>query len=102
MKQTTKTSNGSSFHGIVIEATLEQLVHILGSPRYSHNDGKDKVNFDWIMENEDGEVFTVYDWKTYRPLETDEMVVWHIGGHSEQVTQKAVEEIVESLSLMED
>lgn len=101
MKQTIKQSNGTSFHGIVVEASAEQLFQILGKPRYQGNDGSDKVNFDWVLENEDGDVFTVYDWKEYRPLETDEMIVWHIGGHSEAVTQKALKEILEELSKLE-
>jgi hypothetical protein len=101
MKYTRKQANRTSFHGVVVEASVEQLFKILGSPRYDSNDGSDKVNFDWVLENEDGDVFTVYDWKEYRPLEEDEMIVWHIGGSSEAVTQKAVKEIVEALSKLE-
>jgi hypothetical protein len=49
------------------------------------------------METESGEVFTVYDWKYYRPLGEEEMVEWHIGGHSGGVTADALAEITNAL-----
>jgi len=87
----TKSSriNGTSYHGIDFEATPNQLIEAFGPADYDGNDGSDKTNFEWSLEllNEDqcpgeGIVFTVYDWKEYRPLDGDEMVHWHIGAHS--------------------
>ena len=51
------------------------------------------------METEDGEPFTVYDWKEYRPLPEDEVIEWHIGGRSGLTTEKALLEIREALRL---
>lgn len=94
MKYTTKKSQMTSFHGSVIECKLSDIRTILGIPKMEDNSGKDKTNFDWVMETESGDVFTVYDWKEYRPLEEDEVIEWHVGGHSAGVTDQAVEEIL--------
>ena len=45
------------------------------------------------METNNGDVFTVYDWKEYRILKEDEIIQWHIGGMSKQITEQAKHEI---------
>ena len=97
MKQTDKSANGTSFHNHTFTATVDDLRNVLGQPQFESNDGEDKNNFDWIMETEDGTVFTVYDWKEYRRLEEDEVIEWHIGGRSGADTEKALLEIREAL-----
>lgn len=74
-------TSGTSFHGQVIEATVQELRDILGEPSAEQNDGSDKVNFEWCMINSEGNVFTVYDWKEYRTISEDEVIEWHIGAH---------------------
>lgn len=98
MQKTTKSSGGTSFHMDVINASVTDLRKILGEPVDSNNSGDDKVNFEWVMETEDGEVFTVYDWKEYRTLDENELIEWHIGGHSGEVTAKALNEIAGALN----
>lgn len=98
MKYTTKSSSGTSFFGDEFHAKVSDLRRILGEPKFETNDGRDKTNFDWTLETQSGEVFTVYDWKYYRPLDEEEMVEWHIGGHSGGVTAVALEEITNALS----
>ena len=98
MKHTKKSASGTSFFGDVFQAKVSDLRTILGQPKFEHNDGQDKTNLDWTMETESGEAFTVYDWKYYRPLEEEEMVEWHIGGHSGKVTEVALGEITNALS----
>lgn len=98
MKHTQKSASGTSFFGDVFQAKVSDLRTILGLPKFEHNDGQDKTNIDWTMETESGEVFTVYDWKYYRPLEEEEMVEWHIGGHSGKVTEVALGEITNALT----
>jgi len=93
MKNTTQSLNGTSFHGTVIEATVEELKQILGEPEYDSNDGQDKVNFEWVMETDSGDVFTVYDYKEYRRIREYEVIEWHIGGRNKDVTEKAKREI---------
>lgn len=76
---------------------MDDLRNVLGQPNFESNDGEDKVNFDWIMETEDGEPFTVYDWKEYRQLDENEDIEWHIGGRSGLTTGKALSEITKEL-----
>ena len=98
MKHTEKSASGTGFFGDVFQATPSDLRTILGQPKFEHNDGQDKTNLDWTMETESGEVFTVYDWKYYRPLNEEEIVQWHIGGLSGGVTEVALNEITHALS----
>ena len=98
MKQTNKSSSVTSFHNTTFTASVADLRQILGEPDWEQNDGQDKVNFDWKMETDDGAVFTVYDWKEYRPLKEDEEVEWHVGGYSGMNTEKALNEIADALN----
>lgn len=98
MKYTEKSSSGTSFFGDEFHARVSDLRRILGEPKFENNDGQDKTNFDWTLETESGDVFTVYDWKYYRPLDEEEMVEWHIGGHGGLVTKMALGEIADALS----
>ena len=102
MKQTNKSAGGTSFHDTTFTTSVANLRKILGEPQSEQNDGKDKVNFDWTMETEDGTVFTVYDWKEYRPLGEDEEVEWHVGGKSGLDTEKALNEIADALNNLEN
>ena len=97
MKPTQKSVNGTSFHGAVFHASVNELKKILGTPVYADNSGNDKVNFEWEMETEDGQPFTVYDWKEYRALDADEEIEWHIGGHNKTTTTAALLEILDEL-----
>lgn len=98
MKITTKGADGTSFHDTTINCSVSTLKKVLGEPQYECNDGSDKVNFDWTMETDEGDVFTVYDWKEYRSLNENEMIEWHIGGMSKQVTEQARREIREAIA----
>ena len=102
MKKTNKRVSGTSFHDSVVIASVNQLIHVLGEPVEDSNTGQDKVNFEWEMELESGEVFTVYDWKEYRMLRTDEMIEWHIGGFNGTVTDLAAEQINQALLASRD
>jgi len=102
MKQTNKSADGTSFHNTTFTASVADLRQILGEPHCEQNDGRDKVNFDWTMETEDGTVFTVYDWKEYRPLKEGELIEWHVGGKSGLDTEKALNEIADALNNLEN
>lgn len=93
MKPTTQSANGTSFHDTVINCSVATLRKVLGEPVNECNDGQDKVNFDWEMETNTGDVFTVYDWKEYRILNENEIIEWHIGGNSRSITEQAKHEI---------
>lgn len=96
-KKTYQSTDGTSFHGVTIRATVEQLKNAFGDPSMAWNTGDDKVNFEWEMETDEGEVFTIYDWKEYRPIGLDEMVTWNIGSKSKSVSWDAEREILKKL-----
>ena len=87
MKATIKSAFGTSFHGTTIIASVTDLRQILGLEQYEANDGNNKTNFVWIVETDNDDVFTVYDWKagTFGP---NTLVKWHIGGHTGKAAEK--------------
>ena len=96
-KKTYQNTDGTSFHRVVIRATVDQLISAFGDPSMEYNKGDDKVNFRWDMETDEGEVFTIYDWKEGRPLRSDEFVTWHIGAKSESDSRIAQRELLKKL-----
>jgi len=76
-----KSADGTSFHDDVIVTTFNKLVDVIGYPQIADNTGEDKSNYDWNCETDEGIVFTIYDWKEYRPIDDDEEIEWHIGAH---------------------
>lgn len=96
-KLTEKSASGTSFHDITITTTPQKLIDALGEPQFGDNSGQDKTNFDFVCETEDGDVFTIYDWKEYRPLKMDEIIDFHIGGKTKFVTMIAQTELAKLL-----
>jgi hypothetical protein len=97
MKKTNKSSNGTSFHGVTIESTVDKLTKVLGEPNYVDNSGEDKVNYSWDLETDEGDVVTLYTWKEYRPIEVDEDILFHIGGMARNHTILGKQELTELL-----
>jgi len=96
-KDTKKSSGGTSFHGTTIRTTAGKLKKLFPNSYYAQNDGEDKTNYDFTLETEDGDVFTIYDWKEYRPINDNETIEFHIGGNSSTVTVKAKNELIQML-----
>jgi len=94
MKATNKSTSGTSFHDVTIRETPANMIKFIGP---AHCIGGDKTNMEWEMETEDGIVFTIYDWKNYGGLNRNMPVEWHIGGHSRSDTEKARQEIFNTL-----
>jgi hypothetical protein len=97
MKKTDKPIDGTSFFHCTIHTTLSILRKVLGEPDYVDNSGDDKVNFRWEMETNDGKVFTVYDYKEYRPFKENEIIEWHIGAFNEIISNRAQMEIAHAI-----
>ena len=91
MKPTTQSANGTSFHSVTIKATISQLTDILGEPITGGIE--DKVTHKWKAETDEGDIFTVYDWKEYRLIDKDEVIEWHIGAHNWGASETAKKEI---------
>jgi hypothetical protein len=96
-KKSTKNTDGTSFQDVTFKASVQQLTNVFGEPDYGYNTGEDKVNFEWEMETDEGEVFTIYDWKEYRELDLDETIEWHIGSHSRSISSDAQYEVIREL-----
>ena len=93
IKKTEQSADGTSFHGITIETTLGRLRAAFGDPQWEYNDGEDKSNIDYTLETSDGDVFTVYDWKEYRPIGEDEVLDFHIGAYNNHIAFEAKQEM---------
>jgi hypothetical protein len=69
---------GTSYSGC-IKANYKQLVEALGEPTWDEASGDDKVQVEWVCEFE-GNLFTVYDYKTYdREHTLNKLDEFHIG-----------------------
>lgn len=56
------------------------LKNTFGTPTLDEASADDKVQKEWVFEF-NGEIFTIYDWKTYDERYTvEELDVWSIGG----------------------
>lgn len=96
-KATIKSSDYTSFHGAILKATPQQLIDLFPNSYYEENEGRDKVNFSFTLETESGKVFTIYDWKYYRPLEMNETIIWNLGAHDELTSFEGRDEVIELL-----
>jgi hypothetical protein len=96
-KKTYKNVDGTSFQGVTIKASVQDLTRALGEPD-NNNTGEDKVNFVWDMETEEGDVFTIYDWKEYRKISDIEVIEWHIGSFSKSISNIAKMEVQKHLN----
>ena len=47
-----------------IDTTYNKLVSVLGKPTFDYPSGDSKVQVEWVLEFE-GNLFTIYDWKTF-------------------------------------
>lgn len=101
MKSTNQSLNGTSYHDVTIHTTPEQLkklAHKLAAEFNDNNCGEDKSNYDFDFETEDGDVFSVYDWKEYRVLSDLERVQFHIGAKTESISRTAKLELQHELN----
>ena len=90
-------SNGTSFHGHTIHASVNDLIAVCGEPLYVCRDHYEKVQYEWVMETNAGKVFTIYDWKEYRFFSEDETIEWHIGAHDGQTALAGLRELAPAL-----
>ncbi len=73
--------SGTSLKGY-INATYSQLLEVLGKPTYDEPSGDDKVQVEWVVEFE-GDIFTIYDWKTgSREYTENELKTFNVGGNT--------------------
>ena len=79
-ENSTDVADGTWKIGSLTGLFFKDLVHKLGHPSVIGS-GDDKVQVEWIMKYK-GEIFTIYDWKTYDPEYTEyELYTWSVGGN---------------------
>ncbi len=72
---------GTSFKAYLIDVSYEDLVRTFGEPTFPEASGDNKIQKEWVFESKSGNIFTVYDWKSYSEQDTiNKVTVWHIGG----------------------
>ena len=81
------THPGTDFHNSTIRASVNELIDALGEPSSRTNDGQENVNFVWNCKPDDGDIFTIYDWKEYRTISMDEQIEWRIDGFCKGKTE---------------
>jgi hypothetical protein len=85
MFTTEKSAARTHLQGYV-RATLEQLTERFGHPEHYRFE---KQSTNWTLEDAQGRVVTVYDWKEEQiPTGTH---WWHIGGHTSEVVKSVAE-----------
>lgn len=73
---------GSSLKGYLHNIKYSQLIRTIGQPTFEEESGDGKVQFEWVFKF-NGEIFTIYDWKTYDiEYSINELTTWNVGGKS--------------------
>jgi hypothetical protein len=75
-------ANGTSFHGNEIEVAPFVIQDTFGSPCFTGSIDE-KVQMEWLFVDEEGRVFTLYDWKQYTELDALTPIPFHIGSRGE-------------------
>jgi len=94
-KLSEKSENGGYLQ-LHVTAGFNKLVEILGEPN-SEGDNY-KVSTMWLVEDENGSVCTIYDYKETNLYDNDQISVdefrnqpeykWHIGGNDQVIAEK--------------
>ncbi len=76
-----------------IDISYQELVNKFGEPELCHDRGN-KTDAQWLMEFEDHELFTIYNYKNGINYEgsdgipTEDIRDWHIGGSTQEVVRR--------------
>lgn len=99
MKKTNKSSAGTSFYNHTVWASRAELTEALGAPT-TVGTLEEKVQYEWERETDQGDVFTIYDWKEYAQHSAAARLVWHIGAQSAAAGECALRETESALSAL--
>ncbi len=86
-----KSSVGTSFHGTTIDSSLNELIELFGEPQYKSYDTDEDMQYEWTLEDQDGNIITVYDWKEDRDISETEIITFNVGGANMYITETASE-----------
>ena len=72
-------TTGTSLAGYLDNVTYRDLINALGEPTFDEPSCDDKTQMTWVFEFK-GNLYTLYDWKTYdRDYTENELTRWNIG-----------------------
>jgi hypothetical protein len=72
-------TSGTSLAGYLNNVTYQELINALGKPTFDEPSGDGKVQVEWVFEFR-GNVYTIYDWKTFdREYTENKLTRWNIG-----------------------
>ena len=83
----------TSFYGCTILASVNEIRSRLDIDVTCY--GGDKTNFEFDLELEDGTPFTIYDWKEGDWVDEDTTLYYHIGSHTAEDSQRALQALKE-------
>ena len=92
MLEKTEYFGSSSFHGQTFFASVDDIKAVFGEESYV-SDISDKSQHEWVLENENGEIVNIYDWKEYRRYSNSDVIEWHIGTLKSETSVNALKEI---------
>jgi len=79
-EQALESLHGTHLVGYLNNTTYADLIESFGQPIFNQVNADGKVQFEWVFKF-NGDVFTLYDWKTYDVTYTiNELTTWNIGG----------------------
>jgi len=86
-------TGGTSLKGYLEDVNFMDLTVALGEPTFNNPSGDNKVQVEWVVSFE-GNIFTIYDWKTYdREFTEHSLTRFNVGG--KDVTGLEVQEFIE-------
>jgi hypothetical protein len=90
-----KVDHSADATGTCLQAKMElkysDLVELFGQPATIVDD---KVSVEWIFANEDGDIVTLYDWKSDLSFKTSNKPhVFHVGAKSRSVAWDFTDEV---------
>ena len=86
-------SGSTSYFGDQIKLSLNDAIMYFGEPTYKGSIDE-KVQYEWVFKGEDGNVFTLYDWKQSVILD-EQPIAWHIGASSRMASLEGRNELIE-------
>jgi len=93
-------TNGSSRIGSLNHITYKDIIKRVGSPTINYDGAHDKVNVEWIFKV-NGDIFTIYDYKSWSETHTFEQLNnWSVGGFEN--TDKNMQILIDYLILWTD
>lgn len=94
IKRSEQSANGTSYYCVDVCSTIDELTALLGEPEHNVDD---KVQYTWVCETEEGDIFTIYDRNERFGFHKDEPIRFHIGAHSQAVCRSAKLELKQML-----